>query len=509
MTMTANNSQRLYLDFYKFTETPFSLTPDPEFLFLSETHRAALEKLRYGLESRMGFMMLTGEVGTGKTTLCRALLDQIDDTAETVYIINPSLSGTELICSILDDLSIRHSPDASKKQLIESLNEFLLTTIPSRTVMIIIDDAQTIPVGALEDLRLLTNLETDKHKLLQIVLVGQPELAAHLSCVELRQLKQRIALSCHLQHLSQEEVNGYIDRRLLLAGNDGLVRFSSKAIRHIHRFSKGNPRLINKICDLALTAGYTGTAIKIESKHVKAALVELNGTTIDYRKSQKGLRLRRWAVCLPPAVFAGLGLFFFGFYHVYPDVFKRHLPPLLSTPPAITTLTEATAAAPKTVVGENPPANHPLPVSEGYILQLSSYKRLDTTLRAVNIYKERGFQVHWNAIYLGNRRPVYRVFLGRYPTVKAAKIDREKFRLNEARIMRAPWSVEVDPPDDGSDLHDVLKILVKNDFDGQSLPSGGGRLRIVSGAFANKERAEKMARMITMKTGFPTSVVQP
>ena len=202
--------ERVYLDFYNLNEAPFSITPDPEYLFYSVTHQNAIDKLLYGINNRMGFLLLVGEVGTGKTTICRSLLDNLADKTSTVYIINPSLSGTELISSILDDLGIAYPKDASKKELIAALNNYFLSVDDRKPVVIIIDDAQTMHIDSLEDMRLLSNLETDKEKLLQILLVGQPELLTQLSKPEMRQLKQRVALTCQLDALSKAEVEGYI-----------------------------------------------------------------------------------------------------------------------------------------------------------------------------------------------------------------------------------------------------------------------------------------------------------
>lgn len=266
---------RVYLDFYQLREAPFAITPDPEFLFLSETHQNVIEKLQYAIRTRMGFMLLTGEVGTGKTTLCRELLDHMQDGYQTVYVINPALSGRELLANILDDLGIKYSPQASKKELIDRLNRFLLAKAAPDPVVIIVDDAQTMPVTTLEDLRLLSNLETDKTKLLQMLLVGQPELLDLLDQPAIRQLKQRVAVHCRLDFLSRAEVGGYIERRLFVAGNQGQVRFAPKVVKRIHRRSGGVPRLINKISDLALTAAYTTNSHTVQGIHFKAACSEL------------------------------------------------------------------------------------------------------------------------------------------------------------------------------------------------------------------------------------------
>lgn len=267
--------ERVYLNFYQLTEAPFAITPDPEFLFAAGSHQQAIEKITYAINSGLGFILLTGEVGTGKTTVCRTLLDQLSDKAETVYIINPSVSGRELLTAILEDAHVPVEPNASKKTLIDRLHKHLLPLGQQRPFLVIIDDAQTMPTQTLEDLRLLSNLETDKHKLIQVVLSGQPELIDLLGSRGLRQLKQRIAIHCHLSALSAEETSAYIAQRLFLAGNHGQVRFSANANRRLHRASCGIPRLINKICDYALIAGYVADAHIINAQHIDLALGEL------------------------------------------------------------------------------------------------------------------------------------------------------------------------------------------------------------------------------------------
>jgi len=266
---------RLYLDFYNLKEPPFSITPDPSFFYLSDTHQSVLEKILYGITSRLGFVLLIGEVGTGKTTICRCILDTLGENAKTVYIINPSLSGKEIISTILDDLGVDYQSNSTKKDLICSLNNFLLSTSQEKPVVIVIDDAQTMSTDTLENLRLLSNLETDKMKLIQMVLIGQPELVETINLPEMRQLKQRIAMHCRLEPIRQEEVEQYISRRLFIAGDKGRIRFGAKAIKMIYQSSGGVPRILNKICDYALLAAYISNNFSVEPAYIKKALKEM------------------------------------------------------------------------------------------------------------------------------------------------------------------------------------------------------------------------------------------
>ena len=247
----------MYEEFFGFKTQPFNITPNPRFLFLSGTHLDALQHLRYGIEQRKGFIALVGEVGCGKTTLCRRLLEELDDeTYETALILNPAMTETQLIRSILNELGEKVE-NSAKVDLLDQLNQALLKRIEAgKDIVLIIDEAQNLSVELLEHIRMLSNLETDEQKLLQIVLMGQPELSEKLARKELRQLRQRILVYFHLGKLNLSELEHYIHHRLTLAGSQGRPRFTRHAVRSIHRKSKGIPRLINNLCDKALLAAY-------------------------------------------------------------------------------------------------------------------------------------------------------------------------------------------------------------------------------------------------------------
>lgn len=268
----------MYEEFYGLKEKPFNLTPDPRFFFLSENHRGAFEHLLYGIKEREGFILITGEVGAGKTTLCRALLNKIESNAtDSALILNPMFSGQELLQCILSDFGIQ-SKGTTKKELLDELNQFLLNQqAANRSSILIIDEAQNLPLPVLEEVRILSNLETEKEKLLQIILMGQVELKEKLSLPRLRQLNQRISIRYHLQPLGKEEVPRYIHHRLTVAGASGDIHFTSGALREIYHYSQGIPRLINLASDRALLAGYAEQSREIQRQTVIKGLKSLEG----------------------------------------------------------------------------------------------------------------------------------------------------------------------------------------------------------------------------------------
>jgi type II secretory pathway predicted ATPase ExeA len=503
--------ERIYTDFFNLKGAPFSITPDPEFLFLSETHRSVFEKIQYGLEARMGFMLLTGEVGTGKTTLCRVLLDHLQGRMQTVYVINPSLSGQELLAGILDDLGVAYSAAAPKKELIDRLNRFLLADGTTQPVVIVVDDAQTMPLDALEDLRLLSNLETDKTKLLQMLLVGQPELLAHLEQPHMRQLKQRVAVNCRLDYLAGDEVAGYIERRLFIAGNQGQVRFAPKVYRRIHKQSGGVPRLINKICDLALTAAYAANSTVVECRHLKAAageLIELQGLSGSrisrVRPSGRLRTLLIAAAAILAAMAAGFGAR--GLLERRLDLpgpvkaFGRAVAPAVRPAPDQAAVVEPSRSEP-------PPQAFVSPEVKAYILQLGSFNTLATTLRAVDIYAQKGMEVHWNGVQLGDKGLWYRVFAGRFGSIAAAREFQDNLGLAGTQVLYAPWGIGLDQAGPVGRIAAVRDRLQTQGVDSYTAPAQSGRLYLCAGAFLSQSRAQEMARRIHEQTGVATRVV--
>ena len=269
----------MYLDFYRLKEPPFNITPDPHYLFFSRQHREAYDHVMYGIRERKGFIQLTGEVGSGKTTLCRAVLAELGQNVQTALILNPCLTEAQLMRAILHDFGLTSSGKDMLK-LIETLNTFLLQRLESGVnVALLIDEAQNLSPRLMEQIRLLSNLETTRQKLIQIVLIGQPELDEKLAAATLRQLRQRITVRYHLRPLQENEVGAYVMHRLDMAGANRRIAFEPKALRLIFRHSGGIPRLINAICDNALLAGYVVGTWRIDVDCVKRAMAQLDGSS--------------------------------------------------------------------------------------------------------------------------------------------------------------------------------------------------------------------------------------
>ena len=275
----------MYEEYYGFTEKPFSLTPDPKYLYKSESHGNAFDLLQYAIRRREGFVVIMGDIGTGKTTLCRAILEQLDRRTFTALVLNPFLSEEDLLRLILQDFGAVSREEVkrgalanvSKQDLIDTLNDFLLSLRPlNARALLIVDEAQNLTMGVLEQIRILSNLETDKDKLLQIVLVGQLNLRSLLRAPEMRQLSQRVSIRYELTALNREEVAAYAAHRLAIAGGATSVMFTPKALDLVRRYSGGIPRLINLLCDRGLLGGYSVRTNRIGPRIIVTAAKSLD-----------------------------------------------------------------------------------------------------------------------------------------------------------------------------------------------------------------------------------------
>ncbi len=362
--MATNVVTPMYLTHFGLAEWPFSNTPDPRFVYLSPRHEEALAHLLYGVRERGGFVQLTGEVGTGKTTTCRYLLSQLPEGVDVALIVNPMLTPEELLATVCDELGAAYpSGPQTRKTFVDVLYRHLLAVHGrGRRTVLIIDEAQNLSVDALEQLRLLTNLETTTEKLLQIILIGQPELTALLAKKELRQVAQRVTARYHLQPCAERDTRAYVARRLQVAGQN-LRLFEPGALHVVHRASRGVPRLINVICDRALLGAFAEGKRVVSARTVRRAAREVAGEGVS--------RARRWlrgaaavaAVAVLPAVAATGAMA--GWWRIpsidewRPAPFTARRPP--GPPPALAALTPAVEPAVSTATVAAAPVPSPAP----------------------------------------------------------------------------------------------------------------------------------------------------
>ena len=266
----------MYCEYYGLVRSPFEMTPDPSFLFLGEAHREGLATLVYDVKAGKGFVMLTGEVGTGKTTLLHALLGQLDSQTKSAFIFNPRLTPLGFFRVLFDELDIKPRRNHKADYLLQ-LNEFLIERLgKNEKTLLIVDEAQNLSIEMLEEIRLLSNLETPRSKLIQIILVGQPELKEMLRKPELRQLRQRIALSHHLRPFSEDESRDYVADRLRRAGHTGGRIFKRSALRSLYRITGGTPRVLNVLCDSALLMGFARQQKVVDADMIEQAARDLD-----------------------------------------------------------------------------------------------------------------------------------------------------------------------------------------------------------------------------------------
>lgn len=300
----------MYAPFFRLKREPFSIAPDPRFLYMSEAHREALAHLLYGVGGGGGFVLLTGEIGAGKTTVCRCFLDQVPPNTDVAYIFNPKLGVIELLQTICDEFKVDTGDGAvTIKDHVDALNRFLLAGhARGRNAVLIIDEAQSLAPAVLEQLRLLTNLETSERKLLQIVLIGQPELRQMLAEPGLEQLAQRVIARYHLPALDAKETQAYIRHRLSVAGLEGEQPFDARAIDRMHELCRGVPRRINLLADRALLGGYASGQSRIDRRIVDRAAQEVFGIERQPRRSRRGWLIGLGAMGVAGVTLAAVGL---------------------------------------------------------------------------------------------------------------------------------------------------------------------------------------------------------
>jgi type II secretory pathway predicted ATPase ExeA len=447
----------MYETYYGFSEKPFSLTPDPKYLYRSESHGNAFDLLQYAIRRREGFVVVTGDIGTGKTTLCRALLEQIDRTTFTALVLNPFLSEEDLLKRILLDFGVVTREEAkagamagvSKQELIDALYDFLLGLIPLKaSAVLIIDEAQNLPLRVLEQIRILSNLETDKEKLLQIILVGQQNLQTLLRSPELRQLDQRVSIRYELKPLDAETVAGYVAHRLTVAGGSAAVTFAPKALALVHRLSGGIPRIINLICDRALLAGYS-----IRTTRITPDIVEHAAQSLDL--APEGRRFFGWArrhaslgaaaaVVLTASLSgaAATGYLYQRFVGVAASVHAQ----AMEAPDATNTPGSPTPATGRPSGLQNESASRPLPADAGLTILVGSYPlsspESNGQIAALTAWLERsGFDVYFAQVDLGPHGHWRRVLAGAYTDPDAARREAERLRSanpsSDARVLTA------------------------------------------------------------------------
>ena len=302
----------MYRAYFGLKENPFSIVPDPHYFFMSEGHREALAHFVYGIKSDGGFVLLTGEVGTGKTTVCRCLIEQMRENVEIAIILNPRLTVEELLATICDEFGISYTEGAgSIKRFVSRINDYLLDLhAKGKRAILILEEAQNLSLEVLEQIRLLTNLETNQRKLLQIIMIGQPELKELLSRPELRQLSQRITARYHLGPLLKEELRPYIEHRLSIAGLTRGRLFPDATLRRLFRLTGGVPRLINVICDRALTGAFAQGKELVDPKTLTTAALEVTGGKVRHRRTVRMYRGMLGGVLLLVCIASALAYYY-------------------------------------------------------------------------------------------------------------------------------------------------------------------------------------------------------
>jgi general secretion pathway protein A len=427
----------MYEDFYGFVQPPFSLTPDPRFLYRSESHDVALQQVWQAIRRKEGFIVLTGDIGTGKTTLCRTLLEQFDQTTFTALILNPFLSVEELLREVLlsfgvvskDAMKTGRLSTASKHELVRTLHDFLLSLVPLHgSAVLIIDEAQHLSPEVLEEIRVLSNLETNDQKLLQVVIVGQLNLLDVLNKPDLRQLDQRISIRCFLKALTREEVEAYVTHRLWVARGSTSVTFTPKAFDLVHAISGGVPRMINLLCDRSLMVGCEKQTSRIAEEHVVAAATQIGqeipkGKIKGERAGGASAATSRRTLLIATAVailalIAG-AIWLSGSPLDYLDA--GPLPPAPRSP-----TTHIATLAPLSATGDMPlPMPVPVPVPGSFSVLIGTFDNARDAERAMAQLRSLKITPYVVDIVMGPEDIQRRLLIGRFATREEAEVARE------------------------------------------------------------------------------------
>jgi type II secretory pathway predicted ATPase ExeA len=415
----------MYENYYGFAEKPFSLTPDPKYLYRSQSHADAFDLLQYAIRRREGFVVVTGDIGTGKTTLCRALLEQIDRTTFTALVLNPFLTEEDLLKRVLQDFGVVSREEVkagrlarvTKQELIDALYDFLLGLIPiNANAVLIIDEAQNLPLPVLEQIRILSNLETDKEKLLQIILVGQLNLQPLLRSPELRQLDQRVSIRYELRPLDRNAVAAYVAHRLAIAGGSASVAFTPQALEEVHQLSGGIPRLINLICDRALLAGFSAGTSRITLDMVTQAAASLDLRILARpRERALGWLERRASLFAAAAVVLTASASAVGVSAYLYEQFARAVDQPVG---ALATGWPAPSAPPAASAPAGP-----------FRILVGSYPMGADDVRTMTAWLEAaGFRVFYDEEDFGSRGRWQRILAGAYTDPEAARRDAERLK---------------------------------------------------------------------------------
>ncbi len=446
----------MYEDYYGFVQPPFSLTPDPRFLYRSESHDLALQQVWQAIRRKEGFIVLTGDIGTGKTTLCRTLLEQFDQTTFTALILNPFLSVEELLREVLlsfgvvskDAMKSGRLATASKHELVRTLHDFLLSLVPLHgSAVLIIDEAQHLSADVLEEIRVLSNLETNDQKLLQVVIVGQLNLLEILQKAELRQLDQRISIRCSLKALTREEVEAYVTHRLWVARGSTAVTFTPKAFDLVHSIASGVPRMINLICDRALMVACEKQTSRITEEHVVGAAAQL-GQEIPKGKikgergagstapvSRRHIIIAAAAAAVVMALVATILLLGNPF-----ELFSSGAAPAVPRPPArVLPAMVAALAAPLELPVATP---IPPPILGSFSILIGTYDNARDVRRVETLLKAQSVTPYAIDIPMAPNDLQRRMLLGRFVTREEAETARQKLGAAFATARVLPGNQE-------------------------------------------------------------------